>query len=124
MDKYLNYLYFIIKEDKEELYLYDKQIKEIDDELEIIIVEIVQNQTHLEYLVDRRNFLLLIKERFGNPPSYYEELLVRDSKKLLVGDAIYNLKVTKLIKSKSIMLFNNSYLEVKEKIKQNLLNII
>ena len=80
MDKYLNYLYFIIKEDKEELYLYDKQIKEIDDELEIIIVEIVQNQTHLEYLVDRRNFLLLIKERFGNPPSYYEELLVRDSK--------------------------------------------
>jgi hypothetical protein len=123
MDKYLNYLYFIIKEDKEELYLYDKQIKEIDDELEIIIVEIVQNQTHLEYLVDRRNFLLLIKERFGNPPSYYEELLVRDSKKLLVGDAIYNLKVTKLIKSKSIMLFNNSYLEVKEKIKQNLLNI-
>ena len=120
---YLKFLYDIIRQYNNELSIYDRQIKEIDDKLEIIILDIVQNQADLEYLVERRNFLLLIKQKFGNPPSYYEELLIKDSKKLLVGDAIYNLKVTKLIKNKSVMVFNNSYLEVKEKIKNNLLNI-
>ena len=109
MHDYLKFLSNIIMEYKTELNVYDREIKEIDDDL-------VKYQADLEYLVARRNFLLLIKQRFGNPPSYYEELLVRDSKILLVGDAICDLKVTKLIKNKSVMIFNNSYLEVKEKI--------
>ena len=123
MHDYLKFLSNIIMEYKTELNVYDREIKEIDDDLEVIIVDIVKYQADLEYLVARRNFLLLIKQRFGNPPSYYEELLVRDSKILLVGDAICDLKVTKLIKNKSVMIFNNSYLEVKEKIKDNILNM-
>ena len=123
MNDYLNYLSDIIIQYRTELSSYDRQIKEIDDDLEIIILDLVKNQADLEYLVERRNFLLSIKERFSNPPSYYEELLIRDSKKLLVGDAIYNLKITKLIKNKNVMVFNNSYLEVKEKIKAQMLNI-
>jgi len=123
MHNYLKFLSDILLEYKNELNFYDRQIKEIDDDLEVIIVDIVKYQADLEYLVARRNFLLLIKQRFANPPSYYEEILVRDSKILLVGDAICNLKVTKLIKNKSVMVFNNSYLEVKEKIKNNELNM-
>ena len=123
MNDYLDYLLTKIREHRKELNILDKQIKEIDDDLEVIILRIVDNQTKLEYLVERRNFLLLIKQRFGNPPSYYEELLIRDSKKILVGDAICDLKVIKLIKSKKVMIFNNSYLEIKEKINKNLLNI-
>ena len=106
MNNYLKFLSGIHMKYKSELNLYDRQIKEIDDELEIIIVDIVKYQRDLEYLVDRRNFLLSIKQNLSNPPSYYEELLIRDSKKLLVGDAIYDLKITKLIKNKSIMEFN------------------
>ena len=123
MHNYLKFLSDILLEYKNELNFYDRQIKEIDDDLEVINVDIVKYQADLEYLVARRNFLLLIKQRFANPPSYYEEILVRDSKILLVGDAICNLKVTKLIKNKSVMVFNNSYLEVKEKIKNNELNM-
>lgn len=123
MNDYLNYLSDIIIQYRTELSSYDRQIKEIDDDLEIIILDLVKYQADLEYLVERRNFLLSIKERFSNPPSYYEELLIRDSKKLLVGDAIYNLKITKLIKNKSLMVFNDSYLEIKEKIHENLLDI-
>ena len=123
MHNYLKFLSDILLEYKNELNFYDRQIKEIDDDLEVIIVDIVKYQADLEYLVARRNFLLLIKQRFANPPSYYEEILVRDSKILLVGDAICNLKVTKLIKNKNVMVFNNSYLEVKEKIKNNELNM-
>ena len=123
MNDYLDYLSKQIREYKTELNILDKQIKKLDDDLEVIILYIVDNQTRLEYLVERRNFLLMVKQRFGNPPSYYEELLIRDSKKLLVGDAINNLKVIKLMKSRKVMLFNNSYLEIKEKINKNLLNI-
>ena len=123
MNDYLEFLSNKSRQLMEVTTLYDKQIKEIDDDLEIIIVEIVKNQIRLEYLVKRRNFLLLIKQKFRNPPSYYDEILIRNSKILLVGDAIYDLKITKLIKDKNVMQFNISYLEVKEKIKQNNLNM-
>lgn len=123
MNDYLEFLSNKSRQLTEVTTLYDKQIKEIDDDLEIIIVEIVKNQIRLEYLVKRRNFLLLIKQKFRNPPSYYDEILIRNSKILLVGDAIYDLKITKLIKDKNVMQFNISYLEVKEKIKQNNLNM-
>ena len=123
MNNYLQFLSDKILEHKKELSLYYNQIKELDDELEIIIIKIVKYQANLEYLVERRNFLLLIKDKLSNPPSYYEEILIRDSKKLLVGDAIFNLKITKLIKNKSLMVFNDSYLEIKEKIHENLLDI-
>ena len=123
MNNYLQFLSDKILEHKKELGLYYNQIKELDDELEIIIIKIVKYQANLEYLVERRNFLLLIKDKLSNPSSYYEEILIRDSKKLLVGDAIFNLKITKLIKNKSLMVFNDSYLEIKEKIHENLLDI-
>ena len=123
MNNYLKFLSDKIYDCKKELSLYYRQIKELDEELEIIIIKIVKYQTDLEYLVERRNFLLLIKDKLSKPPSYYEEILVRDSKKLLVGDAICNLKVTKLIKNKNVMVFNDSYLETKEKISENLLDI-
>ena len=123
MNKYLVFLYNKIKENISELNIYDKQIKEIDDDLEIIILNIVKSQEYLRCLVERRNFLLLIKQKYANPSSYYDELFIRDSKILLVGDAICNLKVTKLIKNKSVAIFNNNYLEVQEKIKQRRLNI-
>ena len=123
MNKYLAFLHGKIKENILELNKYDKQIKEIDDDLEIIIVNIVKSQEYLQYLIERRNFLLLIKQKFANPESYYDELFIRDSKILLVGDAICNLKVTKLIKNKSVGNFNNNYLEVQEKIKEKGLNI-
>ena len=123
MDKYLTFLHSKIKENILELNKYDKQIKEIDDDLEIIIVDIVKSQEYLQYLIERRNFLLLIKQRYANPESYYDELFIRDSKILLVGDAICNLKVTKLIKNKSLRIFNNNYLEIQEKIKEKGLNI-
>ena len=78
MNNYLQFLSDKILEHKKELSLYYNQIKELDDELEIIIIKIVKYQADLEYLVERRNFLLLIKDKLSNPPSYYEEILIRD----------------------------------------------
>ena len=82
MKKYLAFLFDKENEIKSELKIYKEKIKVINSELEKLILELVKKQTELEPLVEKRNLLLQIKQRFKNPPSYYEELLIKDSKKL------------------------------------------
>jgi len=119
MKKYLIFLFDKENEIKSELEIYKEKIKVINSELEKLILELVKKQTELEPLVEKRNLLLQIKQRFKNPPSYYEELLIKDSKKLLVGNSFLNLEVSKQIKNKNVIKFIGSFLELKLKIEEN-----
>lgn len=122
MNKYLIFLSEKEKKIRSELKIYKDKIKGINSELEKIIIELVKKQSELEPLVEKRNLLLQIKQRFKNPPSYYEELLIKDSKKLLVGNSFLNLEVSKQIKNKNVIKFIGSVLELKLKIEENKLN--
>ena len=123
MNNYLDFLAIKIKEIKLNLKIYEKNIKSKNIEIEKLIFEILKNQTILESLVDKRNFLLQIKEKFKNPPIYYEELLIKDSKKLIVGNSFLSLKILEQTKNKNLLNFISSVLEIKNKIKQNIINI-
>ena len=122
MRKYMIFLFDKEKEIKSESKIYKEKIKEINSELEKIILALVKKQTELEPLVEKRNLLLQIKQRFKNPPSYYEELLIKDSKKLLVGNSFLNLEVSKQIKNKNVIKFIGSFLELKLKMEENKIN--
>ena len=122
MRKYLIFLFDKENEIKSELKIYKEKKKEINSELEKLILKLVKKQTELEPLVKKRNLLLQIKQRFKNPPSYYEELLIKDSKILLVGNSFLNLEVSKQIKNKKVISFIGSFLELKLKIEENKIN--
>ena len=122
MSQYLKFLSGKENEIKSELKIYKDKIKDINSELEKLILELVKKQSELESLVEKRNLLLQIKQRFKNPPSYYEELLIKDSKKLLVGNSFINLEVSNQIKNKNVIKFIGSFLELKLKIEENKIN--
>ena len=122
MNKYLKFLSGKEDEIKFELEIYKVKINGINSELEKLILELVKKQAELESLVKKRNLLLQIKQRFKNPPSYYEELLIKDSKKILIGNSFLNLEVSNQIKNKSVIKFIGSVLELKLKMEENKIN--
>ena len=122
MNSYLGFLSNKIKEIKTYLKITDKQIKDYIVQIEKIILEIVKKQTELESLVDKRNFLIQIKEKFKGPPTHYLELLIKDSKKLYIGNYFLTLNILKQTKNKAIIDFIGKVLDIKRKIKENELN--
>ena len=131
--KYYNkmelYIYFLkdrLDDMQAELKYIDKQIYNITTDIEKLIFKIVKKQTELEYLVEIRNFLLKVKdytEKKERPVGYYYKLLIKDSKKLYIGDYFLNLKIVSQMTNKTVMDFINSILDLKEKIEDNKINI-
>ena len=123
MKLYLKFLVFKSKEMKTELILLIKQKEEKYIEIEKITLDIIKKQNELESLIDKRNFLLQIKQKYRNPPEYYEELLIKDSKKLLIGNALSDLDILKHTQNKNVIDFLGSVSEIKKKCSENILNI-
>lgn len=120
-----SYIYFI----KDKIYEIQENIKNIDKEIfnknidiEKLVIKIVKKQKELEYLIEIRNFLLIVKDKYENnekEPIYYFKLLIKDTKKYLIGNYFLNLKIINQITNKSLALFMSSFLELKQKIEDN-----
>ena len=123
MKLYLKFLVIKSKEMTAELFLIIKQKEEKYIEIEKITLDIIKKQNELESLIDKRNFLLQIKQKYRNPPTYYEELLIKDSKKLLIGNALSDLDILKHTQNKNVIDFLSSVSEIKRKCNENILNI-
>ena len=123
MNSYQDFLGIKIKEMKKELLYLEKTIENRYREIEKISLDIIKIQNELESLVDKRNFLLQIKEKYNKPKTYYEELLIKDSKKLFVGNLLFNLDILKHTHSKIMIDFLKSIETIKEKINEKILNI-
>ena len=116
MENYLNFLIHKIKEIKINIQSDDIVVNEKNNEIEKIVVKVVSVQKELENLVEMRNFLLQVKERYNkNPPNYYY-LLLKDSKKLLIGNFLLNLHLSKQITHKKALLFITNVLNIKKEL--------
>ena len=123
MNKYLDFLIDKTNELKTELKYIEKTIEDKYSEIEKLSFEIIKSQNKLESLVDKRNFLLQVKQKYKNPPIYYEELLIKDSKKLVIGNSLFNLDILKHSHNKNIIDFLDSFSDIKRKINENILDI-
>ena len=123
MKLYLKFLVIKSKQMKTELILLLKEKEEKYIELEKITLEIIKKQSELESLIDKRNFLLQIKQKYRNPPTYYEELLIKDSKKLLIGNTLSELDILRHTQNKNVIDFLSSVSDIKRKCNENILNI-
>ena len=77
----------IIQKDLEKSMQQKKKIVRI---IEKLLIQSVKKQKRLEHLVNIRNFLLQVKLRLGKQPPYFKSLLLRDSRKLELGNIILN----------------------------------
>jgi hypothetical protein len=124
-NKMNNYLYFLkdkFYEKKDELHFLEKKTFNIKKEFEKVIIKALKKQEELEYLINIRNFLLQVKDKYEQnekSPSAYFELLIKDSKKLLLGNFLLNSKVINQITNKSLNTFIGSILDLKQKIEDN-----
>ena len=120
-----NYLYFLnakIEEEQDELYFLEKELFNNEKGLEKLILKTIKKQEELEYLLNIRNFLLQLKDKYKQnerPPSYYFELLIKDSKKILLGNFLLKSKIINQMTDKNLSLFIDSVLDLKQKIKEN-----
>ena len=104
---------------KEEVHIQNIEKFKICDEIEKIMIKIITMESELEYLLKIRNFLLKIKNEFSNneqPLIYYDLLLMRDSKILLIEDIINNINFIKKIPNKQVKQFINHLETEKNKI--------
>ena len=123
MKLYQDFLSIKRKEMKKELISLEKNIEGKYIEIEKISLDIIKMQNELESLVDKRNFLLQIKEKYKNSKTYYEELLIKDSRKLIVGNLLFSLDILKHTHNKAMIDFLKSVTEIKEKINDKILNV-
>ena len=122
MDKYNFFLNEIIYEIQSNMKIIDKEIFNKNIDIEKLILKIVNKQKDLEYLIEIKNFLLKVKDKYENnekSSSYYFKLFIKDSKKLLIGNYFLNLKIINQITNKKVTSFISSFLELKEKIEDN-----
>ena len=114
MHFYLQFLYNKIEEFKEELRIKKAALFDICSIIEKNVIKIINKESELEFLVEIRNFLWKTKERFNKeerPDIYYELLLIRDSRILIIGRIFDSINFLKEIA--------NSYkLETEEYIKR------
>jgi hypothetical protein len=126
MHYYLNFLKDKLYEIQENLQIIDKDIFNQNMEIEKLALKIVKKQNELESLIEIRNFLLQVKDKYEHKeksPSYYYQLFIKDSKKLLIGNYFLKLKIINHITNKSMTSFMSSVLELKEKIEDNKISI-
>ena len=123
MNLYLDFLIIKIKEMKKELILLEKNIEGKYIDIEKLTLDIIRSQNELESIVEKRNFLLQVRQHYRNPKSYYEELLIKDSRKLFVGNLLFNLDILRHTQNKAVIDFLKIISEIKEKIDEKILKI-
>lgn len=136
MDLYLEFLNNTLNSSKEALHVINIDKFKISSQIEKLILKIIYKQSKLEYLVEIRNCLLKIKNTFdkdAKPQIYYDLLLMRDSKILIIGNFLESISFIKQINSRALSNFNhhlqylkrmitnrNNNLDITEKLLNNL----
>ena len=85
------YLHFLFdkKNDMEtDLGIIYRKKKHNEHEIEKLMIQTVKKQKELEDLVQFRNFLLQVKLRMKEQPAYFNSLLLRDSRKIELGNIL------------------------------------
>jgi hypothetical protein len=119
MHFYLQFLYNKIEEFKEELRIKKAALFDICSIIEKNVIKIINKESELEFLVEIRNFLLKTKERFNKeerPDIYYDLLLIRDSKILIIGRIFDSINFLKEIANRTISKFTFHLQELKDTI--------
>ena len=119
MHSYLKFLSDKIDEGKEELRHQNATIFELGSQIESEIIKIINKEKELEYLLKLRNFLLQSKNEYykdEKPQLYYDLLLIRDSKVLLIGNILESIDFIKALSSKTISTFKRHLEFLKNKI--------
>ena len=104
------YLHFLFdKQDEMEINLERviRNKKNIESQIEKLMIQNVKVQKDLEDLVKMRNFLLQVKQKLIKQPNYYIPLLHRDSRKIELGNII--LKSLVGTKNSSVIKFLDSF---------------
>ena len=119
MDMYIYYLQDKLSEIKDYLQIMNKDIFNKHTDIEKLVIKIVNKQKELKYLIEIRNFLLQVKDKYEHnekSPLYYFHLFIKDTKIILIGKCFLNLSIINQITNKSLTAFMASFLELKEKI--------
>ena len=122
MNLYLEFLKNKLIELKEKSYSYNARVFNLANHIENKVLRILYKQSDLEYLVKIRNFLLKIKEQFHKkekPSIYYDLLLMRDSKILLIGNFIESVDFIKQTSNKYVIKFMKHLNDRKQEIFDN-----
>lgn len=104
------YLHFLFdKQDEMEINLERviRKKKNIESQIEKLMIQNVKVQKDLEDLVQMRNFLLQVKQKLIKQPHYFTPLLHRDSRKIELGNII--LKSLVGTKNSSVIKFLDSF---------------
>ena len=119
---YINFLKNKIYEIQNNIKMIDKDIFNKNIDIEKLVLKIVKKQKELEYLVEIRNFLLKVKEKYEKnekQPLYYFILYIKDSQKLMIGNYFLNLNLINQITHKSVTSFMADVLELKQKLEDD-----
>ena len=119
IQSYLLFLNNKLDSYKEEVNNQKIEIIETNKEIQKLMLNIITKAGELEYLVNIRNYLLKIKNKFSKneqPEIYYDLLLMRDSKILLIENILNRINFIKEIPNKQIKQFINHLKDAKNKI--------
>ena len=119
MNFYLRFLYDTLNKSIIELSEKKEEVLDLNAQIEKLIIKIIYKQIKLEYFVRLRNSLLKIKninEKNEKPEQYYDLLLIRDSKILLIENCLNNIKFIKQIKNEEISRFMSHLQNLKDTI--------
>ena len=114
------YLHFLFDKQNEMGSLLELKIKQkikLEYQIEKLIIQNVVKQKELENLVEIRNFLLQVKNKYLIQPSYFNILLNRDSRKVELGNLI--LRTFVKTKNSYVMKFLDSLSSLKANIPHN-----
>ena len=114
------YLHFLFDKQNEMKILLDLKIKQkakLEYQIEKLIIQNVIKQKDLENLVEIRNFLLQVKNKYPKQPPYFNTLLNRDSRKVELGNCI--LRTFVKTKNSYVMKFLDSLSSLKVYIPNN-----
>jgi len=104
---YLHFLFDKVDEMEIDLEIVIRNKKNIESQIEKLMIQNVKVQKDLEDLVKMRNFLLQVKQKLIKQPHYYTPLLHRDSRKIELGNII--LKSLVGTKNSSVIKFLDSF---------------
>jgi hypothetical protein len=126
MHLYLQFLTVVLDREKMNYRENKSKIMNLCSLIEKIVLRIIYKQSELEYLVEIRNFLLRIKNIFDKkekPAIYYDLLLIRDSKILIIEDLFSQLNFIKEIANKKFNKFISHFQKLKKRITDEDANI-
>ena len=120
-----SYLFFLrskLRNYREEVHMQNIEIFQIYSDMEKIMLKLIKIQSELEKLVEIRNFILKAKDEFDKteqPKIYYDLLLIKDSKILLIENILNSINFIKEFQNKPV----KQFIKHLQNVKNNILNI-